>query len=388
MNTKSNLLSQFRNQFQVEPIVVAAPARINLIGEHTDYNGGLVFPASIDKYIYCAIAESQEDYCQIVALDLEESFDFQLNNVEKQESGSWKNYVLGVIWGILQKDLKISNFKLMFSGNIPLGAGLSSSAALENSIVFALNELFQLKLSKSEMVQISVQAEHLFAGVLCGVMDQFASLNGKSNKAILLDTLSLSHQYIPLELGDYELLLLNTKVKHQLSNSPYNQRKEQCKTGFKLLQSKFPQLASLSHANLEQLDLMKDKMSTIVYQRCQYVIEENDRVKASKIALEKKDWKSFGELLFASHKGLKDLYQVSCEELDFLVDLALEQDGVLGSRMMGGGFGGCTLNLVHRDKQESFIKEATQRYKEKFGLELEYYSVHISNGTQRLEVLF
>ena len=384
MNTILNLLSHFKNQFQGEPIVVAAPARINLIGEHTDYNGGLVFPASIDKYIYCAIAESQEEFCQIVALDLEETYEFQLDKVEKQESGSWKNYVLGVVWGILQKNKKIGNFKLMFSGNIPLGAGLSSSAALENSIVFALNELFHLKLSKSEMLEISVQSEHLFAGVLCGVMDQFASLNGKSNQAILLDTLTLSHQYIPLELGDYELLLLNTNVKHQLSDSPYNQRKEQCKMGFKLLQSKFPLLASLSHTNLEQLAVVKDKMSKVVYQRCQYVIEENDRVKASKIAIERKDWKSFGELLFASHKGLKNLYKVSCEELDFLVDLAVEQNGVLGSRMMGGGFGGCTLNLVHRDKREAFVEEATQRYKEKFGLKLDCYSVHISEGTRRI----
>lgn len=378
----TRMRSAFEQQFKQKPLMIASPGRINLIGEHTDYNGGLVFPATIDKYIVCALSKSDWGYCRIYALDLDESFDLDLSKLEKQESGSWKNYIIGVIYGLLKKGAKVDNFNLVFGGNIPMGAGLSSSAALENGIVYGLNELFELGLSKNEIMNISITAEHDFAGVNCGIMDQFANLHGKSENAILLDCSDLSFQHIPIQLDDYQFLLINTNVKHQLSDSPYNQRKLACKTGLQVLQNQFPQLKSLSEADLGQLNSVKDRLSEEVYNRCLYVIEENKRVVSSKIALENKDWQSFGELLFASHKGLSSLYEVSCPELDFLVDLAKKDPSVMGSRMMGGGFGGCTINLIKKDNIDSFISKVETEYQNRFGFSISTYPVNISNGTQ------
>ncbi len=378
----NKIKAEFENRFPQNPLLVSSPGRINLIGEHTDYNMGLVFPATIDKYIITALAKSNESISIVYSIDLDESLKIDFNNLEKQEAGSWKNYVIGVISGLMDKDANIENFNLVFGGDIPIGAGLSSSAALENGIVYGLNELFGLGLSKNEMMDISILAEHDFAGVNCGVMDQFSNLHGKSGHAILLDCSDLSFQHIPVQLDDYQLLLINTNVKHQLSDSPYNQRKLSCKTGLQVLQNEFPELGSLSNAGLGQLYSVKEKLSPEVYNRCLYVIEENGRVKFSKSALEKKDWLSFGDLLFASHEGLSKLYEVSCPELDFLVDLAKEEKSVIGSRMMGGGFGGCTINLIEKGKVDDFIRKAGKAYQHKFGKSISAYPVNISDGTR------
>jgi len=372
----------FENRFAQNPLLVSSPARINLIGEHTDYNMGLVFPATIDTYIITALAKSNESVSNVYSIDFDEDLEIDFNKLEKQEAGSWKNYVIGVVSGLLDISSNLENFNLVFGGDIPIGAGLSSSAALENGIVYGLNELFGLGLSKNEMMDISIAAEHDFAGVNCGVMDQFSNLHGKSGHAILLDCSNLSFQHIPVKLDDYQLLLINTNVKHQLSGSPYNQRKLSCKTGLKVLQNEFPELNSLSEAGLGQLNLVKEKMSAEVYNRCLYVIEENRRVKSSKIALENKDWQSFGNLLFASHEGLSKLYEVSCPELDFLVDLAKQDTSVIGSRMMGGGFGGCTINIIEKGKVDDFIRKAGKAYKAKFGISISTYPVNISDGTR------
>lgn len=374
--------SEFKRKFSSNPLLVSSPGRINLIGEHTDYNMGLVLPATINKYIIVALAESKKKNSEIYSLDFDETLKIDFNKLNKQEVGSWKNYLIGVVSGILNSGLQIENFNLIFGGNIPIGAGLSSSAALENGIVLGLNKLFNLGLSKNEIMNISIAAEHDFAGVDCGVMDQFANLNGKTGNAILLDCYDLSFQHIPLRLNEHQLLLINTNVKHQLSNSAYNKRKLECNTGLKILQNKYPQLKSLSNANIQQLNSVKEKLSLEVFKRCRFVIEENERVKSAKTALENHDWQSFGNLLFASHDGLSNLYEVSCVELDFLVEKAKENDSILGSRMIGGGFGGCTLNLIKKDATEKFVSMVDLEYQEKFGVSINPYSVTITNGTQ------
>ena len=382
----NKIKTEFEYKFTQHPLLVRSPGRINLIGEHTDYNMGLVFPATIDKCIIIALAKSNKNISKIYSIDFNESLEIDFNNIGKQEVGSWKNYIIGVISGILNKSAKIENFNLVFGGNIPIGAGLSSSAALENGVVYGLNKLFNLGLNKSEIMNISIAAEHNFAGVNCGVMDQFSNLHGKSENAIFLDCYDLSFQYVSLQLDNYQFLLINTNVKHQLNNSPYNQRKLDCETGLQILQNKFPQLNSLSNTDLGQLNSVKEKLSTKVYNRCLYVIEENERVKSSKIALENNDLQSFGDLLFASHKGLSSLYEVSCPELDFLVDLAKKDTSVIGSRMMGGGFGGCTINLIKKDKIDNFINKAESEYQHKFGLSISTYPVNISDGTQIIKL--
>ena len=382
MQLAGNIKSSFIKRFNSNPLLVASPGRINLIGEHTDYNDGYVFPAAIDKYIIGAFSKSDDNYSHIYSLDMNEETIVDLNNLIKQDPGSWENYVYGVVDELYKNGLKPGNFNLVFGGDIPLGAGLSSSAALENCVVFGLNELFKLGLTKGEMVQISMQAEHNFAGVQCGIMDQFASMNGVEGHAMFLDCRDLSYAQIPIQTDDYQLILINTNVKHQLADSAYNKRKEECNEGLAIIQIEFPKVNSLRDVSLVQLDMAKSKMSKTVYKRCQYVIEENTRVEAAKSAIEKKDWKTFGELLYASHHGLKHLYEVSCPELDFLVKKAKEHHAVIGGRMMGGGFGGCTLNLIQKDNVTEFIDWVAQDYLLKFGTAVDVYPVNISNGTQ------
>jgi galactokinase len=372
----------FSERFGQKPVVVKSPARINLIGEHTDYNGGYVFPATIDKYIFAAVAPSGSAISNVFSVDYNENYVLNPDDLHKEESGSWKNYVAGVVYGLLEKGCKAGNFNMVIGGNIPLGAGLSSSAALENSIVFGLNHIFGLGLTNDEMMDISIAAEHNFAGVQCGVMDQFANLNGKKDNAVLLDCATMSFNHIPVQLDDYQLVLVNSNVKHILSDSPYNRRKQECNAGFGALKRKYPALLSLSRATMEQLDSVRGEITEVVYKRCKFVIEENRRVLSAKEALSGFDVLSFGSLLYQSHRGLSSLYQVSCDELDFLVDFAKDFNGVAGSRMMGGGFGGCTLNLVKNDKVESFSGKVTGTYFKEFGIKADVYRVKITDGTE------
>jgi len=366
----------------MNPLLVASPGRINLIGEHTDYNDGYVLPAAIDKYIIGAFSKSSNKTSSIYSIDLNEGLELNLNNIQRQDSGSWKNYVLGVIAELQKIDRTPGNFNLIFGGDIPIGAGLSSSAALDTCVVYGLNELFELGLSKEEMIQISMQAEHNYAGVKCGIMDQFASMNGVEGHAMFLDCRDLSYSQIPIQTEDYQLILINTNVKHQLADSAYNKRKEECNEGLAIIQYEFPKANSLRDVSLVQLDMAKGKMSETVYKRCQYVIEENARVIESKSAIENKDWNKFGELLFASHDGLKNLYEVSCQELDFLVEQVKFNPKIIGSRMMGGGFGGCTVNLSHKTINEDDITRIKKEYFNRFGLELEVIPVGISDGVR------
>ncbi len=385
-NLQNKIFKAFEERYTGTPLMIKSPGRINLIGEHTDYNDGFVFPATIDKYIYVAIAKSGKSYSSAYSIDFDESIVIDLNKLVKTEKGSWKNYVIGVVAGIVEKTNLQDNFNLVFGGDIPIGAGLSSSAALENGIVYGLNKLFDLELDSNEMMNISIEAEHNFAGVNCGIMDQFSNLHGKKDNAILLDCADLSYKHIPIQLDKYSLLLINTNVKHQLSDSPYNQRKQACKTGFETIKKHYPAISSLSRATIEQLDSVKSGVTEEVYNRCLYVIEENARVLKAKKAMEQRDWKELGKQLFDSHKGLSELYEVSCDELDFLVDLAKQEQGVLGSRMMGGGFGGCTINLIETISIDRFIDKVKFEYREKYGHYPDFYPVNIVDGIKSIKL--
>lgn len=356
--------------------MIFSPGRINIIGEHTDYNDGFVFPSAVNKGVYAAIQKSDSNTSIAYALDKNEKIEFSLENLKPLTEGSWENYVLGVVAELHNRNNDIGNFNIVFGGDIPAGAGMSSSAALENSIVFGLNELFGLGLSKEDMILISQKAEHNYVGVKCGIMDQYASMFGIKNHALLLDCRSVKSKPYAIDFKDYEFVLINTNVKHSLSDSAYNERRSVCESISEKLQVK-----ALRDATTYDLEGIRDEVTPENYQKALYVIEENNRViKASK-AMEQGDLKFLGDLLYASHDGLQNQYKVSCDELDFLVEQAKENPNVLGARMMGGGFGGCTLNLVAKNKLKAFIFQASKAYKNKFNNNCLVYSIELSNGT-------
>lgn len=382
-----NIKQEFIDQFNTKPILIQSPGRINLIGEHTDYNEGFVMPAAIDKYIYLAISknESSKD-CSLLSLDYDESFQFSLSKVKPLANGTWQNYILGVVDGILKKGKKIAGFQAIFAGDIPKGAGLSSSAALENAFVFALNELFDLGLSKVEMIHISQKAEHTFVGVNCGIMDQFSSMMGVQNKVLLLDCRSLETEEVELNFEGYELLLINSNVKHNLADSAYNQRRAECEEGVRVLQKYFSQIKALRDVSMEQLASIKNEVSEIVFKRCTYIIKENQRVLAMREALKNQNISRVGDLLFEGHEGMKTQYEITCPEIDFLVAEAQKSEWVIGARMMGGGFGGCTLNLIQKGKSPLFTTQLQVDYQEKFQKEFSLHQVKIGSGTKVIAV--
>ena len=372
----SSVKTVFINTFKTEPLLIFSPGRINIIGEHTDYNDGFVFPAAINKGIVAAFKKSDSDKSTAHALNMDNSIEFSLENLKPSQQGNWENYVFGVIAEIQKSGKKIDNFNVVFKGDIPAGSGMSSSAALENSIVFGLNELFNLGLSKHEMIYMSQKAEHNFVGVKCGIMDQYASMFGIKNNALLLDCRTVESQPYEIDFKDHQLMLINTNVKHSLSDSAYNDRRFVCEHISKLLGIK-----ALRDATESDLEKIKDEVTPENYQKALFVIQENDRtLKASK-AIEDGDLVTLGNLIYGSHNGLQHQYKVSCDELDFLVDQAKLNNHVLGARMMGGGFGGCTINLVAKNAIEDFSKSASKAYKDKFNKECSVYSVELSNGT-------
>lgn len=367
-----------------EAISVRSPGRINIIGEHTDYNGGFVLPAAIDREVVVKLKPNGHDSHVIVsATDLGETHAFDLNDVKPLPKG-WQNYILGVVHELQQLGAKISGFEAGFSGNVPIGGGMSSSGALECSFAFALNEVFKLGFEKQQLILVSQMAEHHFAGVKCGIMDQFASMMGKKDHVLLLDCRSLEFEYFPLSLGKYQLLLLNTNVSHSLASSEYNTRRAECEMGVSILQQDFPTIHSLRDVAIQQLVNAKKKMSQTLYKRCHHVVSENQRVIEATKALTNGHLSKLGELVYQSHFSLKDDYQVSCPELDFLVNQTLDKDYVLGSRMMGGGFGGCTINIVESSRVGELVEKVTSTYKEQFGIAPTPYSVSIENGTSQI----
>ena len=368
--------SSFLNKFQTNPIVIFSPGRINIIGEHTDYNDGYVFAGAVNKGIVAALGKSDSKTSVVHALDKDESIEFSLNNISPLEK-SWANYVLGVVVEIQKKGKKLSPFNIVFGSNIPEGAGMSSSAALENSIVFGLNELFNLHLSKHQMILISQKAEHHYVGVKCGIMDQYASMFGVKNKALLLDCRTIQSEAFQIHFKHHKLILINTNIKHNLSNTAYNDRRSICKSVAKTLNMK-----ALRDATQKDLLSIKSNITPENYQKALYVIQENNRtIKASK-AICQNNISELGQLIYQSHHGLKTQYKVSCHELDFLVDQAKLNPQVIGARMMGGGFGGCTINLVEKQASKSFKRTVSKAYKNKFNKHCSIYTVELSNGTR------
>jgi galactokinase len=368
--------SKFIKIFKNNPLLIFSPGRINIIGEHTDYNGGYVFPAAVDKGIAAAIQKSDTGKSTAVALDLNSKVEFDLNNLKPSKQGSWENYVFGVVAEIQNRNKVVGDFNIVFKGNIPGGAGMSSSAALENSVVFGLNKLFDLGLTKTEMILISQQAEHNYVGVKCGIMDQYASMFGIKDHAILLDCRSLKSKPYKIDFKNHQFILINTNVKHSLSDSAYNDRRSACENIAKLLE-----VETLRDATEEDLEKIINKVTPENYQKALYVIQEIIRTKKAAKAIENNDLEKLGALIYASHNGLQHQYKVSCNELDFLVDQAKKNRYVLGARMMGGGFGGCTINLIARNKVKDFAASASKAYKNKFNKECSVYFIELSQGT-------
>jgi len=381
-----NITNKFSELYNEDCLVVRSPGRINIIGEHTDYNDGFVLPAAIDKAIYIAISNRYDDAIHLYAQDYNASFTTNLNAVKRSEI-EWANYILGVVNELQQSGFKLRGFNAVISGDLPIGAGISSSAALECATVFALNELNQLELSRLQMAKITQKAEHHFAGVLCGIMDMFASLMGKKNHAIKLDCLSLEYEYVPLHLGDFTFLLFNTNVKHSLASSEYNTRRKQCEAGVALIHMHHAEIKSLRYATEAMLDKYVLPENALIDKRCRFIVNENRRLLLACEALQKNDLKTLGRYMFETHEGLRNEYEVSCVELDFLVDAVKNDDAVIGARMMGGGFGGCTINLVHKENVDAVISTISKKYEAAMKLPFSYHAVNIENGTEVISIL-
>ncbi len=370
--------TKFAELFGSDFSIYTSAGRINLIGEHTDYNGGFVFPGAVDKGIVAVIKLNGTDKVRAYAFDLGESAEFGLNEEDKPAE-SWAHYIFGVCREIQKRGGKIGGFDTVFSGDVPLGAGMSSSAALESTFAFALNELYNCGIDKFELAKIGQSTEHNYCGVKCGIMDQFASVFGKQGCLMRLDCRSLEYEYFPFDPKGYKLVLVDSRVKHALVGSPYNDRRASCERVAKVLGQEF-----LRGATMEQLDAVKDQISEEDYKRARYVIGEEQRVMDVCAALEKGDYETVGARMYETHWGMSKDYEVSCEELDFLAEVA-KACGVTGSRIMGGGFGGCTINLVKDELYDSFIATAKAQFNEKYGHEPMIYDVIISDGARRLE---
>lgn len=377
---KTKILEDFKRRFDTEPSLYASAGRINLIGEHTDYNGGFVFPGAIDKIIMAAIAPNDSEKVRVFSIDINEYAEFGLNEEDAPEQ-PWARYIFGVCREIIKRGGSVKGFDAVFAGNVPLGAGLSSSAALESCFAFALNDMFNNNsIDKFELAKIGQSTEHNYCGVNCGIMDQFASIMGKKGKLMRLDCRSMEYEYYPFAPDDYELVLIDSKVKHELADSPYNKRRASCERVAKRLG-----VETLRDATMDMLNDVREDISAEDFSRAKFVIEEKDRVLAVCDALEAGDFETVGEKMYETHRGLSKDYEVSCEELDFLNDVAREC-GVTGSRIMGGGFGGCTINLVKKDLRDKFIETAKIKFNEKYGHEPGVYPVVISDGARKMDI--
>lgn len=379
IKVEAPLRSAFTDHFNRDPVLIAAPGRINLLGEHLDYNSGCVLPAAIDKTFIFAMAPNHSGKFHIVAKDLGETVNF---SVEELSSGKgWCSYLMGVIQGIMNHGKKPGGVDCMFSSNIPAGAGLSSSAALCCGFGFALNEIFRLELSRFDLARVAQFSEHEFAGVKCGIMDQYASLFSKKDHLLLLDCLSLSHQVVPFRLEGFKIMLIDTKVKHDLAASAYNNRREACEQGLSILKKKNNSIKSFRDAGDDDLLAAKNLFEDDVFLKCQYVVEEMARVTQGVRLLNNSSYKAFGEVMYQAHAGLRDKYEVSCAELDFLVDMAANHH-VAGSRMMGGGFGGCTINLIEESMIKDFVEAVESQYTATFGASPEFHTVQPGDGVR------
>ena len=365
-------------------VKVISPGRINLIGEHTDYNDGFVLPAALELHLELELRQNGTDrLCRLHSETLGKTMEADLSDLPENPVG-WERFVVGVLKEVSSLSRPLKGFDATLASTLPAGAGLSSSAALECGLAYGLNALFSLGIPPMEIIRLAQRAEVVYAGVECGIMDQFACVMGKKDHFILLDCRTLEYRYIPARLGSYRLLLINSGVTHSLADSTYNQRREECRQGTSLLQGHFPEIRSLRDAALEQVDAISQDMPEPLARRCRYVIEENSRVLKAVTALEDSDIPTLGRLLSKTHQGLRDLYEVSCPELDFLVETAEALPGVAGSRMMGGGFGGCTLSLVAEEALPEVVSRLTAAYRRRFGREAVPLEAGLGDGVRLL----
>lgn len=372
----------FIEKFKKEPKLFYSPGRINLIGEHVDYNDGFVMPGAIDKGIFFGVTLNDAEEINCYSIDFDETISLSLSEVKKMTG--WKNYVLGIVNEFQKLKLPVKGFNCAFGGNIPIGGGMSSSAALEGGISYSLNELCNFQLSRKDLALLGQRAEHNFPGVMCGIMDQYANMMGKENKVLLLDCMNVTHEDVPLHIEGYEIILINTKVHHSLAGSEYNQRRKECEKGIAVLRRELNIESFRDITDPAELLPFKNEMGDKVYRRCLFVVEEILRTQKAAVLLKKNDIAGFGKLMYQTHAGLKELYEVSCKELDFLVNTARENKDVIGARLMGGGFGGCTINLVKQEGVESFLVKIVSAYKKEFNINPENYKVRIVDGTHFL----
>lgn len=372
---------RFVSRFKAKPLLVRAPGRINLIGEHTDYNGGFVMPAAINYDSVFAVSEASDGKSEIYSQKYDQLFAVDLRDIKPVEKPSWANYLLGVLKQFQIDGHTLRPFKCVFGGDVPLGAGLSSSASVECGFAFAMNELNQSGISRQRLVEMAQWSEHNFVGVKCGIMDQFASMMGKKGHVIVLDCRSLDYHYSPLDLPDHSVILCDTRVKHSLVDSQYNNRRSECETGVRILNGHYPKVASLRDVTEEMLLKHKGELPGKVFDRCHYVVQEIERVQKASEDLKANRLNDFGKKMFETHEGLSKKYEVSCEELDFLVGVARDFGSVVGARMMGGGFGGCTINIIPKGDVAEFLRQASSKYEKRFGHAMESYEVSIEDGT-------
>ncbi|MDP2915277.1 MAG: galactokinase [Candidatus Aminicenantes bacterium] len=377
--------AKFRSLFKDEPILVRSPGRVNLIGEHTDYNEGFVLPAAVDKAIYFAVAPKKGAVGSLHAFDLDQSHEFEIARPVRSDKG-WPNYLMGVVDQLGKAGAAVGGFACVFGGDIPIGSGMSSSAAIEAGLAFSLNRIFSLGLDPLKLVKLAQKAENEFVGVRCGIMDQFINIFGRPRSVLKLDCRSLDHQYFPFERADLRIVLCDTLVKRELAASEYNVRRAQCEAGVKILAKHAPGLLSLRDVSLELLEAQRSEFDPIIYKRCDYVVHENLRVEEACSDLKKGDFTAFGRRMNGSHDGLRDDYQVSCRELDVLVEAAGDVPGVLGARMMGAGFGGCTINLVEETAIEALKEGVVKSYKDIFGREPKIYISSLRSGTDIIKI--
>lgn len=371
----------FKGRFNVQPkYMVRSPGRINIIGEHTDYNQGFVLPAAIDKRIVMAIGPNDDETIRLYSREFNALVEINVADLAPIDT-LWANYLLGVVAQFRDRDITIGGFNIAFDGDVPIGSGLSSSAALECATAFALQALYETTFDKMELVKMAQKAEHVYAKVNCGIMDQFSSVFGKKGHAMRLDCRSLDYVYVPFQLEGLDVLLLNSNVKHSLSSSAYNKRREECEQGVAWVREKHPEVESLRDVDLAMLDDLVKPKDALVYQRCRFIVRENARVLSASDDLRQDNLQALGQKMYASHQGLSKEYEVSCKELDFLVEQAGHYPEILGARMMGGGFGGCTINLVKKEATARIIEEISECYKRETDRELSAYVTQVEDGS-------
>ena len=379
---KKKILTGFKKLYSASPRIFRAPGRVNLIGEHTDYNEGFVFPMAIDRYTYVGITKREDTIIRVYSNGFNESIEIDLSSAEPKNH--WSDYVIGVATILGKQGFSISGADIYIDSNVPLGAGLSSSAAIEVSTAFALAGINNLEIDKLNLAKICQTAENDYVGMKCGIMDQFISVHGKKNKALFLDCRSLNYELVPVDVSKAGIVVCNTMIRHELGATEYNKRRKECELGVAAIKTGFQNVNSLRDATMENLETVKTKIDDIVFRRCRHVISENERTALAISTLKTGNFDLFGRLLNGSHDSLRDDYEVSCKELDIMVEAARSLNYVFGSRVTGGGFGGCTVSLVKHDKTEIFVEEMKKIYKEKTGILPDVYTFLPSEGVEEI----